>query len=113
MNIITVYRVEHKEDGIGPYRHNKGSDFYHQINRDHGDENHPADWEDGFFEKEINHPLSNRHHKFGFLSMGDVKEWFDGYLPSLRKHGFVVKKYTTPRKNVIVGNSGKQVIFWP
>ena len=103
MSYITVYRVEN-DFQEGPY----ASDEFDEMILQHGrdcDGNHPAPFQDGL-ERAI-----HLGHTFGFLSLIDLAQWFDGWLPSLREADFRIVSMEVPRQVLMRGTSGRQVTF--
>jgi hypothetical protein len=97
---LKIYRVEHHEDGQGPYcKH--GYDFWHRQDARH---RHPVPFDD-FDLDPPSYAL-----KFGFSSPKQLTAWFTpAELRLLRRHGFIVCVYDVPDADVIVGRS--QVAF--
>jgi len=108
---IMVFRVEHAVCGIGPYRALEVipelQQFCDEITKQHSNSySHPTPQADG-----IRNVLDVwRDYYCGFLYLEDLERWFDGWMESLLKEGFVVAKYLTDYDDIVVGNSG-QIIF--
>lgn len=105
----TVYRVQHKDENIGPYTSDYCSgEWYYRMLEHHRDNEHPNKWEDYY----KNHSDVSLDHVFGFSSLEKLSSWFDGYLMSLiYEGGFIITQYKV--EDYIEGQSGKQVVFIP
>lgn len=98
-----VYRIEDK-DGGGPYIGRVSS--YEWITSSHDGRTHPNLSEDGFKDRYSNY----KKYVCGFDSMKSLRMWFSkDELINLGKLGFVINKYKV--KNILTGNSGKQIMF--
>lgn len=99
-----IYRVEHKETGIGPYR-NHGHIIKNHMYMvwAHEDSEHPSPSEDDL--------QIDSSYYFGFTSLMDLKRWFKGWLTLLYKSGYKVVEYKCPANQVKVGVSKTQCIF--
>lgn len=97
---MLVYRYEHPENGFGPYR---DSDLMELMNVHNYSEEHPTPLEDKF-------PLTVDHY-FGFASLNALISWFDGFHTEIMAKGFKIFVYEIGKRDVIIGKSGKQLIF--
>lgn len=117
----TVYRVEHKDEGHGPYLKlepyddEDGGGTYMDftthwevsgLHRAHeGSDDHPGPrMDDLSWERTEN-------HVFGFDERGLLDLWFKGFKRRLHAAGFVVRIYEAPEDSTFTGDSGKQCIF--
>lgn len=86
---MVIYRIEHEENGIGPY-FNCITDYVHYGN------NCPSPEDDGI--KKI------PHSHYGFKSKKDLLKWFGkSYVWSFRSEQHYVYKYRVPDEAVSVG----------
>lgn len=92
-----VFRVEHKDNGAGPYRPHHSSDeelreFARVLSQRHFDNWHPGPemdktvrgyyvWAPGLVDR------------FGFTSLDALIRWFGPMLDELNKMGFVIRVY--------------------
>lgn len=98
---MLVYRVEHKQTGIGPY-HNKTSSLY-KMKKAHSDEEHPSWW--------IDLIAVNVNYYAGFSNPNELISWFSGFFSDLKKEGFHVAIYEVYPENVEIGLFKKQLAF--
>jgi hypothetical protein len=83
---MIVYRLEHR-DGYGPYVNrllfinNKVIVLKDELCAVHNDKNHPVP------------KFIQKGYYCGFHSMGQLREWFDGYLTKLRLAGYHIIIY--------------------
>lgn len=94
MSTTTVYRVETKESGLGPYS-GDSSHFPRELQFglfDHGfmKDTHPTSVMDVEYYSLIQYPTDWRH---GFLLLEDLLSWFDNVKKFLGNE-LVVKEYT-------------------
>jgi len=104
----TVFRVQHKEQNVGPYVGGKISwdvEWYSRMMGHHANYSHPNLREDDLS------VYSNSEYVCGFDSLDKLKSWFDGYLLNLIDAGFIIAEYQV--EGYIIGISGKQVVFIP
>lgn len=119
MSTRTVYRVEHKEHGYGPY-----PKFVPDMEDEDGGGYADMHWEiEGLHdahEESTAHPgprqdgLSGYRtydHFHGFDSRELADKWFKGFKRKLSAAGFVVNVYEAPAESTITSRSGKQTIF--
>lgn len=109
---MLVYRVEHEDSCLGPYRRDelaapKAQEVSHRIADCHNNSYfHPYPGWDGI--KVIYTGIT----LFGFKDEMSLLCWFDGWMDDLIAVGFVVRVYRVRRENLQVGHSG-QVAFIP
>lgn len=96
-----VYRIEHKQTGIGPY-HNETSSLS-EMRWAHSDEEHPGWWIDSI--------LVDANYYAGFSSPKKLISWFWGFFLDLKREGFHVAIYEVSPENVRIGVSKKQLAF--
>jgi hypothetical protein len=99
---MIVFRIEN-EDGVGPYQKHSGKILFERMCEEHSDKNHP-NYRDDF---------DNYYYPFvfGFHSRQLYKTWFGGFITLMRTHGFKLSKYEIDPLKIIIGKSGKQIIF--
>ena len=109
MDTITIYRVEHKRTGIGPYNQtwdNSPGDGWLDYSPQqwrflcaHGEDSrlHPPTEDDV--------PGVTRDHNFlsCFVSMRDLIAWFGGWLPVILRNGFEIVRENVPAADVYIG----------
>lgn len=109
---MLVYRIEHKKDGIGPYRSYEGGGFVRRMKDEHND---------SVYHKSPGCEFNTIGKSFfmeddmycGFSSIKHLKIWFKGFRAAMRKNNYVLKIYNVPSLNVVkVGNETGQVIFY-
>lgn len=111
-----VYRIEHPKNRVGPYRYDHVNPIHcewqrlmaveHTNEGDFGGGDHPGGWQD-FCDDDF----LIEDNVFGFHSLEDLMNWFDGWLEYLIEMGFVVRSYIVPGKHVTYGKSNKQIMF--
>lgn len=130
---MAIYRIEHKnikknlsdDYCVGPYlnklRFNKWMD---SKNKHACTRNRPSPRNDKKLQKYFHYQCSLAHYHqeitenafdknfiSGFKSIKDLKKWFsDNEIQKLSERGFVVKKYTSIKKQII---GEKSVMFIP
>lgn len=124
----TVYRVERKSDGTGPYMGPPdGADVNPDLHLAHGFTNERYDRTPNVYDDRarglrstslasrisaLGLPSSGKGRRFGFASMRQLRAWFDGDWPErLHERGYHVAVYEVPRRRVASGM--KQVVFCP
>lgn len=115
---VTIYRVEHKTKGCGPFNrwsrmsYNTG---WLQWRNGYIDDRHPGPYDD---EDHEGTPLGqhflklraiNRKVYFGCDSLGQVRFWIGKYGPVFHSLGFVIRQYECKEKWCRVGTT--QAIF--
>lgn len=100
---IIVYRVENYE-GLGPYQ---GQSYgpLSKLCHKHNNSNYPCLVEDFYG------TMPSWDYVFGFQSYQHYKKWFFGFIGLMRSHGFKLSKYEIESSKIIIGKSGKQIIF--
>jgi hypothetical protein len=94
---VLVYRIEHWEEGYGPYWSKR---FTVDVSHDH------LAPKDDFATDAWKHP----DHKFGFRSLAELYAWFDRReVRALREQGFHITVFDVPDSAVTPGRS--QVAF--
>lgn len=99
---MQVYRIEHKQSGIGPYRH--GDDIPSSAVR-YPDPIHPPPFDDGM--PSLPDGWNVRNARFAFESMGALWQWFSAYCKYIKGKGYVVATYEAER----VQKGCKQLAF--
>lgn len=113
---MIVYRVEN-DNGRGPYRPGWNQDnidlsidqsiLATEIGNAHNDDNlRPAPWIDGIKNWDFDDLYEPR---FGFMSIGELIQWFDGWLDFLELYGYSFRAFEIEDQYVIVGK--RQVVF--
>lgn len=120
MTTRTVYRVEHKEQGYGPYlkpeedeNEENGWSAYSETHWEveglhdahENSDDHPGPRMDGLSWDRTD------YHVFGFISRKSLDEWFKGFEHKLHAAGFVVNVYEASELTTHVGGSERQCIF--
>ena len=107
MKKVTVFRVEHKDVGNGPYIHANG-DLNRTIaglhNAHQTSSKHPGPRTD------INAVLYY-WHSFGFPHRPAADWWFKNFKQKLHREGYVINVYECNEEDVVVSESRKQCIF--
>lgn len=111
-----IWRVAHKEhtyQGLpsGPYVSAGLTSEIVMNMRPMGDAHsweprHPSPEEDtelGWVEDE---------ERCGFTSLGELFDWFEGFIKLLRENGFVMYVYEVPEEYVRVGKFGQALFNW-
>lgn len=98
---MLVFRVEHKQTGIGPY-HNETSSLS-EMRQAHSDEEHPS-WRSDL-------RLVDANYYAGFSNPNELIYWFWGFFSDLTNQGFHVAIYEVNPENVEIGLSEKQLAF--
>lgn len=105
----TVYRIEHPENGFGPYRSMlTDDDLLERMREKHSayvSPAHPVPQKDGIAPAvmEAGNMLS------AFKNMTQLRAWFGEFVGPLLKDGFKVVKYYVPTAMVHMGRH--QVVF--
>lgn len=121
MTTRTVYRVEHKEHGYGPYLkpdkfYDEDGDFYDEDFTTHydvdglHDAHNDSDDHPGPRCENLNFERTYQH-VFGFDERKLADAWFKGFKRKLHAAGFVVNVYEAPAGSTFTGDSGRQCIF--
>lgn len=122
MNTRTVYRVEHAEEGYGPYlkyvpeeedefgdTSGGYADMHWEVEGLHDaheeSDAHPGPRQDGLSQERT------YGHCHGFDSRELADKWFKGFKRKLHAAGFVVNIYEAPEESTFTSDSGKQTIF--
>lgn len=104
---MIIYRVEHKDTGLGPYNHSwdeENAELEDKLQTEHSNLSHPSMYED------FDIDMISRDHYFGFPSLTSLAEWFEGgWIGILIECGFIIREYNVD--NVLMGKSGRQVMF--
>ncbi len=97
---MLIYRLE-DEAGYGPYQTGKSIPEMEDAHSNDMD-NHPAIYRDvdGF--------VANKH-LCGFISLDQLKTWFDGWLSNLLNQGYKVIEIRINAQHVLVGD--KQICY--
>lgn len=112
MSLISVFRVEHRENGGGPFSSEKCIDFICDALNCNLDK-FPGPWRDGI------ERFSSNHH-FGFRNLETLVQWMTPFkkkkarkraLNALEERDFVVREYIVSEKTVKDGKSGMQTAF--
>ena len=106
--MATIYRYEDKT-GEGPYRCDRVERNVIDINILHNAHNNakkrPA-WGTDFKSSR----MYASKYLSGCLTIKDLKKWFWGFNPLLKKHEFFIVKYNV--KDLEIGKSKKQIRFY-
>ncbi len=106
-HMLTIYRVEHKETGEGPWRSAKRGDT---VLLPRGCDSHPSVVSDAGFD----------HYSWPFalvcgcVSMTQLRHWFGtrGIVQDLADAGFHIVEYFVPADDFHPCHSGTQVAFY-
>ena len=103
-----IYRIEHKDDGIGPYFRDAyiRNDDGICINEAHMNNTHPSMWQEHSKNSVI---YSSMRYKCAFDTVEKLVTWFDGWLTILDENDFIVAIYSVSGDNVHIGEY--QTIF--
>lgn len=116
----TVYRIEHKDEGYGPYLKMVTEEYEDDDDLTYSDVHYEVEGLHDAHERSRAHPGPrddglNRgrtdDHVHGFDSRELADKWFKGFKRKLKAAGFVVNVYEAPEDSTITGESGKQTIF--
>ncbi len=121
MGTMIVYRVEHKvktnyysvhdEVNLGPYVGATATSKSAQRMSDahNNDYTHPSIRDDikNWWGKDF----ERCDHFCCFVSMEQLRTWFDGFFETLNRRGFVIAEYEVDVEGVIEGMSGLQAVF--
>lgn len=104
---MLVWRIEHKESGIGPYREDDSRNVWKILNKDfsyHSDQDvRPAPIRD------LDRYIEEDEY-CGFHSKRAIFEWFEKEeVVALMKHNYRIKIYRP--KEYVLGKSNKQIFF--
>jgi len=106
LKTVTVYRVEHKEKGHGPYLDRNG--IFRGVSGLHTaherSPQHPGPRQDG-----LGWDVYGK--SFAFPDRERMDWWFKDFKHKLNREGFVVNIYEVGEEHTTVSESGKQVIF--
>ena len=109
--IMLVYRVEHKKDGMGPYRSYEGGSFVRKMKDKHNDSDYHKTPNSEFHRNKSFYMEEDMY--CGFNSIKSLKIWFKGFRAAMRKNKYVLKVYKAPSKNILcVGSETGQVVFY-
>lgn len=106
---MLVYRVQHKETGLGPY-HPQTEEcklLKRRLCDSHDDIMNPALC-DAFNTADADRIIKNEY-VFGFLSLEELYTWFDGFIQDLCQCGYEIVIYDVGDDCVCIGH--KQVAF--
>lgn len=104
-----VYRIEHRETGLGPYRFEDAHRVIAKMSEEHGNQRtHPAWCFD--FPSEYGMIVS-QNWLSGFACLEDLYHWFAGYVKELFGLSFHIQTYEVENENVLYGKSGMQLVF--
>lgn len=116
---ITIYRVEHKTKGCGPFnrvaRLKACDPQYTDWRYNYIGDRHPGPYDDKSDDgNELGYHLFklqaiNRKAYFGCSSLRQVKHWIGSYGPMFHNLGFVIRQYECKEKWCRVGRT--QAIF--
>ena len=102
MTDMLVYRIEHRETGIGPYHSSQKQPGLRQWNKEY--ETMPPPWSDGI--KKI-----TDYHRFAHPDLTVIQTHYrKRIIKWLDKKGYLLVTYKL-YKDYIVSKSGKQVVF--
>ena len=117
MTTRTVYRVEHKDGGHGPYLKPESDEWdeerwftvHDEVEGLHSaherSKAHPGPRQDGLeYDR-------TEDHVHGFDSRKLLDKWFKGFKRKLHAAGYVVRVYEAPEDSWYPGDSGRQCIF--
>lgn len=104
---MIVYRIEN-EKGIGPYQGQENGPLS-KLYYAHHDQDHPVASVD--FPCKFSFFYNCGDFVFGFQSLQSCAKWFVGFVVFMRNYGFKLAKYEIDPSKIIIGQSGKQIIF--
>lgn len=96
---MKVYRVEHKDSGLGPYQDQSGTEVTNDILDNHYYPKHPRAM------------IFNKDFVCGFESRELLAKWFKGYIRKLKQQGFEFATYEVSPQHVDKNQPGTQLIF--
>lgn len=103
---ITIYRIEN-ENGLGPYYGNTFGPLERMIFKHNMSDLHPGS-EDFVLESE---PENIEQYVFGFQTLEQLKSWFEGFISEVEYLGYKIVQFQIDESKIIVGKSGRQIIF--
>lgn len=102
MTDMLVYRIEHRETGIGPYHSSQKQPGLRQCNKEY--ETMPPPWADGLSKVKD-------YHRFAHPDLIVIQTHYrKRIIKWLDKKGYLLVTYKL-YKDYIVSKSGKQVVF--
>lgn len=118
----TIYRIEHKDEGYGPYLKMVTEEFNDEDYDDltYSDVHYEVEGLHDAHERSTAHPgprddglgrCRTDDHVHGFDSRELADKWFKGFKWKLKAAGFVVNVYEAPEDSTFTSDSGKQTIF--
>jgi len=102
-----IFRIEHSDSGLGPYRHTDAININGMVCK-----KRPCINSDYWENKQKTFKIFNdkTHANFGFASIQQLKLWFNkAELKEMHNHRFVIREYWCRDPHVSVGS--RQVIF--
>lgn len=103
---MKIYRVEHKESGLGPYRHRVNDQRWIELDWDRYNRccsaNHcPAPHHESRNIKSIFDGGRYKDWYFGFQSVDQIKKWFGRkVLRALKRDNFVIAVYEIDEEHI-------------
>lgn len=93
---MLVYRIEHKDNNIGPYWNDDTYRLKNPAIRDigykHTNENHPSMWND--VDRNTVTAFLDQYH-CAFNSIDQCVAWFDGWFEILHENDYILAIYDT------------------
>jgi hypothetical protein len=107
---MLVYRIEHPEDGLGPYRSVfSNTNKLLNMNAKHGvSSKHPVSCKDVYNKPS---PDENFIGYCGFDCVFALKSWFRGYRKEMAREGFKMFVYDSSVDLTWISEVTRQVIF--
>ena len=100
-----LYRVQHRETGVGPYQTNLAFSTMLCCRHTFGKKARPAPNNDGL------RLLFPAHYLCAMPSLESLLWWFEGFHSRLDHYGFEIVKIRAPKRAVKIGKT--QVMFDP
>ncbi len=109
---MIVYRVANKQ-GEGPYtRHPSNAiALRNRVEKAYPEDNQPGPDADFSYEDLQLTLYTGETWVFGCPSLDAIDKWFGKTLADLEPLGFVVIRFSVPASDVVLSNSGKQLLF--
>jgi hypothetical protein len=99
---VSIYRVEERRGGAGPYN-NRNTATLGEMFAEHGSGTHLSPHQD-----ELLQGIESDEH-CGFATLEQLDEWFHGFHAVLDRLGFVIAHYVVPLNLVRYGKT--QALF--
>ena len=92
---MLVYRIEHKDNNIGPYwnddSYKRNNPAIREMGIKHTNDNHPSMWNDcnQYKIKDV------EAYHCAFISLNQLSVWFEGWLQIIHDNDYIIATYET------------------